>query len=258
MFRVTDLERGGQLLRDARLVASCNDLVRRTSLLVELLAMPERDAREHLLAYLLDTAPPLWLSAAVDASGVATPEYLPDDMARTLSEVLGANTGLENFLEARWGKVDPESDAETGAAAEEHVVALCRTELTRLGETELATQVRRVSLVNDRAGYDVTAPRLDRTTRHLEVKGTRSPDSAVTVYVSRNEARRGLADPNWRLLVCRIGDAGQHDLLGHCPVETFARELPVDQPGRARWASAAIRLQAGDLLPGLPTVQPRQ
>lgn len=256
MYRVHDLERGGQLLQDAGLVLAEAGLLRRTPLLLELLAMPARDAREHLLAYLLDREPPLWLSGALDADGRASPEYLPDEAARTLVELLGADRQLEAFLEARWGKVDPQRDAQTGADAEEHVVTLCREELTAVGEVELAGQVRRISLVNDRAGYDVTAPRVDRSTRHLEVKGTRSEETTVTVYLSRNEARRGLADLDWRLVICRVGGVDGVKLLGHCAVDDFADELPLDQPGRARWASAAVRLPVVDLRPGLPAASP--
>ena len=256
MYRVHDLERGGELLQDAGLVLAEAGLLRRTPLLVELLAMPERDAREHLLAYLLDRTAPLWLSGALDADGRASPEYLPDEAARTLVELLGADGQLEAFLEARWGKVDPARDAQTGAYAEEHVVTLCREELAAVGEIELAGQVRRISLVNDRAGYDVTAPRVDRSTRHLEVKGTRSEEPTVIVYLSRNEARRGLTDPDWQLVVCRVRDADDIELLGHCIVKDFVAELPIDQPGRARWASAAVRLLAADLRPGLPAALP--
>jgi hypothetical protein len=76
------------------------------------------------------------------------------------------------------------SDADarrTGDLAEAHVTKACRAQLSGAGRDDLAALVRRVSLTSDQLGYDVTAPRLDGSTRRLEVKGTRMSGQQLLV-----------------------------------------------------------------------------
>src|SRR5688500_16852398 len=74
------------------------------------------------------------------------------------------------------GRRFSDADAKrTGDLAEAHVTEACRAQLIEAGRDDLAARVRRVSLTSDQLGYDITAPRLDDSTRRIEVKGTRAP-----------------------------------------------------------------------------------
>lgn len=210
------------------------------------------DGRELVLASWLETQQPAWLLGATSNGDVAW-EYVPDEARRTVEQLIGANPQmLDVFIESRAGKVDPERDAETGRLAELAVVDAAKSELLASGLDELADQVRRVSEINDRAGYDVSAPRRDHTTRHLEVKGSRTTSDIVQIHLSRNEARRGIADPGWAIVVCRVAIDDVVEICGWTTAASFAAELPRDQPGRARWGSAIVEIAIGDLKPGLP------
>jgi hypothetical protein len=78
--------------------------------------------------------------------------------------------------------------AELGAAGEEWVVGHERQRLTSAGRPDLAAQVRRVSLENVAAGYDVRSFALDGVVTFIEVKTSRS-DSPWNFELTRNELR---------------------------------------------------------------------
>lgn len=218
--------------------------------------LPEPEAVELLLGLLLERQPPIWLSGVGDDDEPAL-EYIPQDAGALLEQVVGAAPSQAAFLRGIASKVDPERNAETGALAEQHVAERCRAELTDHGREDLAGEVHRISLVNDTAGYDVAAPRLDSSARHLEVKGSRGKGSTLTVYVSPNEVARGIADRDWALVLCQVADSDQVEVWGWIAAPRFADRLPSNRSGNARWESASLRLTRNELTPGLPSCDPQ-
>ena len=93
-----------------------------------------------------------------------------------------------------------------GDIGEEIVVNAARSELRAMGRPELAREVRRVSLLSDQLGYDVSAPRVSGRPRLLEVKATTAElvGPSVNAHLSRNEADTGAALADWALVICAI------------------------------------------------------
>jgi hypothetical protein len=142
-----------------------------------------------------------------------------------------------------------------GAVGEELVIAAARHELITLGHPDLARAVRRVSLLSDQLGYDVTAPRISGPRRLLEVKATviEPTSDDVLIHLSRNEANIGAATGDWSLVICVVEDVEERRgrLLGWCSASTFAALLPTDSR-TGRWEQAAIKLPVAGLVAGLP------
>ncbi len=253
LYRSRDLLAGeGVLVEAGLLVRTDEDILVFDERGRHLRGLSPADGRELVLAAWLESQKPAWLFGAI-ADGDVAWEYVPDEARETVERVVGGDRRLlDAFLECRVGKVDPERNAETGRLAEVAVAQAATAELAASGFDALAEEVRRVSEINDCAGYDVSAPRRDRTTRHMEVKGSRTESEIVQIHLSRNEARRGLADPDWSLVVCRVSPEDVVQICGWMPASSFEDELPHDQPGRARWGSAVIDVALTDLNFGLP------
>lgn len=228
----------GRLVPDPRLHAAC---ARGGSVPLEL-----------LLGLILETAPPLWLMTAASDGGKLAVELVPDDVTAAMATVIVDPARREAFLLGRARTVDANLRAELGEVGEEAAVASCKEQLHALDAAEAAKGVRRVSLISDELGYDVVAPRVDGSSRRLEVKATRSPAATVTVLVTRNEIEAGHADPDWNLVVVRVDRDGGHAILGHAPATALTPLLPQDGHDAGRWQVARLRLQVADLVPGLP------
>jgi len=82
-------------------------------------------------------------------------------------------------------EVSTEVQQERASAAEEYVVTFERERLRAAGQTLLADEVLRVSLVDAGAGYDVRSFGIDGTPRLVEVKASAGPRDAF--YMSLNE-----------------------------------------------------------------------
>lgn len=121
-------------------------------------------------------------------------------------------------------------------------MAECKAELADAGRPDLIDQVRRLSLRSDQLGYDVTAPRLDGTTRRMECKGSRLSGPEFRFFLSRGEAERALADPRWSLVACRIDHRDACTVIGWCEGSTVVGLLPDDSES-ARWQSVEINVQ---------------
>jgi hypothetical protein len=253
VYRHTDLGLGERLLLGTGVLHEHGDTLYPTPEALVLARLPEREGCEFLLEILLERHPPIWLSTIEGVEGVAL-EYVPDTAREVLETLVGGAASQSAFLRRVASKVNPELNAETGRLAEEHVAELCRAQLRECGRNDLADQVVRISLFNDAAGYDVAAPRVDLSTRHLEVKGTRGAEGPTRVYISRNEVERAQVDPDWTLAVCRVDDCNGVTLMGCCDISAFVDELPIDRPGCARWASARLDLSVDLLAPALPSV----
>lgn len=250
IYRSEHLIAGEKVLLDAGLVEERSGVLYPADGLEELALASERDGCEALILALLRGRPPLWLYAAASDAGVLW-ELVPDAERVVLNSVLDP-AARELLLLAVGRTFSAERREETGEIAEQHVVDACKAELTAAGRPKLAAKVRRVSLQSDQLGYDITAPRLDGSTRRIECKGARARGEAVTVYLSRGEVERGGVDPDWFLVVCRVDGTGAASLEGWCAAEDLEPLLPVDQAEAGCWSSVEIELSPGSLRPGLP------
>lgn len=212
------------------------------------------DSIELALALVLDRESPLWLRTAAAEESNIKYELLPDDVRAALSVVIPDPDRREAFLLARAAKVEVHERTLLGDEGEEAVVAGCRTQLAQAGAAEMAAAVRRVSSISDELGFDVSAPRIDGSTRRIEVKATRSHVGAVRVFVTRNEIITGLADPDWYLVVVCCEHNGNRAVLGHASAAELLPMLPTDQHSRGRWQMARLRLSVVELEPGLPPI----
>lgn len=251
IYRQDDLVHGEALLLAAHLLREEQGVLYPVAGLSDLAEASDEDGREALLAALLENRPPLWLSGAVGEDEVLD-ELIPSKDLQAMDASLDPQ--LREDLLLRLGqRFDDKAARIMGELAEAHVLAACKSELEDAGRSDLALRVRQVSLQSDALGYDVTAPTLDGNTRRLEVKGSRVADAdSVRLFISRNEANRGLKDSAWSLVVCPVSDADEVELLGWCSGPALAPFLPKDPPDAARWASVEIQLPVSILEAGLP------
>lgn len=242
-------------LLDLGLVSKSSHRVEPVAALAELCEQPDDETTRLLLAFLLEHERPLWLLMATGGGDQLAPELVPDEADQALISVLPDPDEREAFLLARARVVDAEIRSAIGAEGEELALAECKVELESLGRPELARRVRRVSVISDELGYDISAPWLDSATRHLEVKSTVSTGNRVAVYLSRNEAQAGLTDPAWALLVVRVRSS-LSGVIGWLSASELEHMLPADPHEDGRWQSVRLRLTTDDLRPGLPPLRP--
>ncbi len=252
VYSTRDLGAGQAILERAGLVVEVDGLLQVVGEIDQLLALSAEQARETLAGRYLTLADPLWLAAAAGEDHVAW-ELVPEHEAQALAGLFVDLAEREAFLLAAARRVDPDRDARTGRLAEEHVVAACRAQLGHAGRADLAERVRQVSLTSDQLGYDVTAPRLDDSSRRLEVKGTRTQGSTFTVTVSRNEARQAARDADWFLVACRVAADDTTTLNGWLAGAQLEAFLPEDPVERGQWRSVDIELDESMLTAGLPS-----
>lgn len=250
LYQALELERAGQLLERIRLLRAEGEGLIPTSELLALREAPDEQALELLLHLCLLRCPPLWLSGAGEDR---TPfENAADGDAESIRRVIADPDRREAFLLALAQRHVPGLLDAIGDAAERAVEGLLVDDLRKAGRQDLAKEVRRVSRISDRLGYDITTPTLDGQCRRLEVKGSASSCiSWIEVNLSRNEFLVGSRDPAWRLVACRVR-GGVGEVLGTCGIEAISPHVPQDVTTRGRWSSASIRLLIGDLVPGVP------
>jgi Domain of unknown function (DUF3883) len=253
LYRSDDLIEAETLLTEAGLLLTVDNLLVPMSGLDEIAQASETDGCEALLAALLQHDVPLWLLAATSGSVLAE-ELIPDEESHKLHSVLGPEQ-REALLLAIGRRYSDNRQTLTGSIAEHFVVAQCQAELRYFGEPELAKRVRRVSEISDQLGYDVTAPRRDRSTRRIEVKGSRGDGAGFVMHLSRNEAERGLADPDWSLVACRIARDDSPQLVGHIYGSQLRPYLPEDRRSEARWESVRLEFPETGFTPGLPPIE---
>lgn len=113
--------------------------------------------------------------------------------------------------------------------------------------------MRRVSLLSDELGYDISAPRLVGDARLLEVKATTVDMDPIRIHLSRNEARVGDAYPHWSLVICTVTDVAVRTgkIAGWCHAASLEKRLPADGEG-GRWESAKLGVPLIDLMPNMP------
>ncbi len=240
-FAPTDLDRGQCLLLDVGLLVEKDGALVPTPELSGLLDGSVHDALAAVGGRALAVTRPAWL----DGPGAS----------ETLAELVPDAAHREELLIALGRRFDDTHRRLVGEIGEELVVDAARAELRGLGHVELAREVRRVSLLSDQLGYDVSAPRVDGRRRLLEVKSTTRElaGPCVAIHLSRNEADTGRAFADWALVVCAIDDPAERRgrIAGWCTFAALEELLPVDGL-RSTWEQAEVELPLECLLPGLP------
>ncbi len=243
VFPPDDLRRGERLLVESGLVREEAGVLYPTQELSSLVATPQHEATELLLARALKITLPAWLEQSVSP---------PPDVMSVIEELVPDPDKREAFLLLIRGRYDSSATAALGAKGEEEVAARAREELLDLGRPDLASRVQRVSLISDRLGYDIVAPKLDQRTRRLEVKTTaRTPDGAIDCYVTRNEIEAGRRDPGWALVICKLEPDDRVVVVGWCRVTAVEPYLPIDSAG-GTWREAELTIPRMLLVPGIP------
>lgn len=234
-----DLQLGQALLVDLGLLVDADGMLRPSDELVELLSGTLEDAIADI---------------ACRAILVTPHPVSPEDQAGLLAAVPDLER-REQLLLALALRHDDERRAAIGAAGERLVVAEARAELRALDRPDLARDVRRVSLISDQLGYDVTAPCLQGAPRRLEVKATVHGDApTIDVHLTRNEARIGQSSADWKLVLCDVTDVehAQGAIVGWWSYADLADRLPRDVAG-GEWQQAKLLLDVADARPGLPS-----
>lgn len=241
---LAELMRVGLVVRDM-------DELRPVPGLEPLCQSPDDESPRLLLAFLLEYERPLWLSSATSGGEFLSPELVPDDALDGIRSVLPDARDREAFLLARARVVDAEVRAAIGSEGEELTLKSLCSDLHNRGRADLAKKVRRVSLVSDELGYDISAPWIDGSIRRIEVKSTVSSGGVVALYLSRNEATVGHRDPDWYIVVARVRSSND-GVLGWLSLSEVEHLLPVDRHERGSWQTARLKLDVRDLNPGLP------
>lgn len=108
------------------------------------------------------------------------------------------------------------------------------------------------SLTDDSAGFDISVPSPQDFNRqlHLEIKSSTRPDYSFEFYLSRNEARQALRDPNWFMVFVKLG----HEVktIGYLDGKNLGEYLPRDRDEKFAWQSVRGRLTQDEMYPGLP------
>jgi hypothetical protein len=253
LYRTEDLAAAEIRLSRCGLVKRSGDRLSPSRELVELGTLPDPEASELLLVAISERDPPLWLRSVGEEVELAV-EVIPDGDLRTFEAVISDPERREAILLALARKVDPAEVAGRGAEGEAYVAAACRAGLRILGREDLAQAVRRVSILSDQLGYDIVSPTVQGPAWRLEVKTTRATGDFVRVTLSRNEARVGLGDRGWALVVCAQRADDSLELLGWCKAATVAPLLPTDA-ARGRWETARLTLLREELSQGLPDLE---
>jgi hypothetical protein len=249
IYRRGDLVAGEAVLIRAGLLELKAGVLIPAEGLAEVSRAGDSDGVEVLVITLLASERPAWLLAATAEDDFAS-ELVPDREMEVIEKTLDPDR-RELLLLGIGQRYSAESQEKTGALAEDFVVDRCRKELVDAGESDLAEQVQQVSSISDQLGYDITAPRPGASTRRIECKGTKA--AIPRIYLSRNEAKRALCDPDWYLVVCTLDKDDNTDLSGWCPGAELEQFLPVNQGG-GQWASVEIPIPEGLLRPGLPPI----
>jgi hypothetical protein len=215
--------------------------------------MPSLECHTLIEADALDAALILCSRAWIDQRVVDTgdPEFLAD-----LNTLVPDVSRRQHLIDGLAAKFDDTQQRLVGSIGEELVLKAARSELGAIGRLDLARQVQQVSMHNDRAGFDIAAPRIDGSVRLLEVKSTTSLDPHAFVYVSRNEFEVGrLNREDWALVVCEVTDTTTRDgqVIGWCSSDHVQEVTPVEA-ARGRWETLRVEIELPRLFPSLPSL----
>lgn len=202
-----------------------------------------------LLSSYLDAVTPPWLGAATYSDRVWW-DRIPAGEVAGLEAAFPDPEERERLLLQLARRFDDKVLKRLGEVGEEAVASEWRARLKANGRADLEKQVVRLSKTSDQLGYDLRAPALDESIRRVEVKITACQEPRVHVFISRNEAKTGICDEAWRLVICRRAPAGV-DILGWLTGKEVRPRLPIDVEN-GRWDSAAVFIHERDIRPGLP------
>jgi hypothetical protein len=254
VYRHEDFAAAELRLAGCGLIALSNGRLSPSAELAEVSHLPETEAIEILLVAISERDPPIWLSTAADAESLA-PEAIPDGDWKTFETVIADPERREALLLSLSRKVDAIRTASIGAQGEDCVVEACRLRLAELGRPDLVAAVRRVSLISDQLGYDVVSPTTAGPSWRLEIKTTQIVGFLICIHLTRHEARIGLGDPGWALVVCWRRSDETVEIVGWCDASTLAPLLPQDSCPQGAWTSASLILLRDELNDGLPDLE---
>lgn len=250
IFGTSDLIEGESLLIAAGLARLKQD---KLSLAHDVGVLGSHDllaARELVLTQLLLNQVPTWLPIAT-ATGGLRPELIPTEAEEQLADIVVDPNRREALLLNLGQKYEADALSILGAVGEKAVLEECIRTLVDSDTPHLADQVARVSLVSDALGYDITSPTVNGDIRRLEVKTMGASRTVIRVFISRNEYDTGLADEDWRLVVCRLTSEESAEILGWCEVNELRSLVPKDS-GPGVWRQARLQFDSEILTPGLP------
>ena len=251
IYRSGDLIAAEQVLLAAGLVRFEGSMCHPREGLAEVISLPPQDAYEAIVLALLGIQQPLWLLAAT-GTGKLRFGFHSGRRTRVLEELLAPETREVMLLQLGRTFSGGEERSATGSLVEEYLVSELRTQLSESGRGDLTNRVRRLSLISDQLGYDITAPRMDESSRRIEAKGTRSSGSLLRFYLPRNEAERASVDEDWYLVICRVDSNDFVTVGGWLHGHEVLHYLPVDSCSEARWVSVQIQVPQISLRSGLP------
>ena len=212
------------------------------------------DSERLLYFVILQIAMPIWVISGTGNGDVVHDELIPDQELSLLKQLFESSESRELFLLSLGRKFDNESQAQTGLQGELFVLSLCTQELENAGRTDLIPKVVHVSLISDQLGYDIVAPNISGENRRLEVKSTRAIGANGRFYISRNEFEVGLNDPNWFLVLVKVGEP--NELLGWIEAPAIVGCSPTDACdeaiGNGRWEVAKVTIPSSAIRSGLP------
>lgn len=246
-----DFLAGESILASLGLIEVIDEVLLVTDSVAELATATRDDAAALLLGLVLERRPPSWLRFAAAGDSLKA-NSIPDAELAALEDSFVDPAHREAILLAAARRYDATRLTALGALGEEYVAVSCREQLRAAGAEALAEAVSRVSLISDQLGYDVVAPRLDGSSRRIEVKATRRLAWRGEVYISRNEFEIGLLDPDWSLVVVEIDAEETPSLLGWCRAEALVAKMPADRHHLGRWSSVRLLQAEGMLSGGLP------
>ena len=169
--------------------------------------------------------------------------------------------GLEIGLKDAWDivdafpkrsrKFDPDSKqlVEIGMKGELFVI----DELKRILPENTHSRIRQISLTDDSAGFDITAPSIKSPDKQifLEVKTSTRPGENFNFYLSRNEFETAEAYENWYLVLVRLNDS-KGSLFGHLEGSSLLSYFPKDTNQGFTWMSSSGSFTKDDLRIYLP------
>lgn len=243
-FSPADLRLGEQMLADCGLIRENDGILYPAAVLQELLEGTVEDAVVFLATLAIRTR----YEQHIDASRTS------NQMESEIRQLISDPEKREQALIALSQRFDDSYRRVLGEIGEEIVLDAVRDELDGLGYPNLARAARRVSLLSDQLGYDISAPRIHGSSRLLEVKATiANPLESVQIYITRNEVRTAVNLADWYLIVCRILDVEGRtgEIIGWCNVSTFKELLPTDTE-MGQWEQACLKIPLRGLNPGLP------
>lgn len=251
-FSEENLNTGLELLRALGLVSDLGDDVYQTEELELYCSMAMEAAVEYALVNLLVREPPVWLRAGLLEDGSFAAEVVPSRQLERIDSILSDPNARDELLLAASRKVDMNARARIGSLGELAVIEEIKAAYVSRKRPDLCASIQHVSLQSDELGYDVACLTVDGYSRRkLEVK-TCSSVGKGRLYLSRNEYRKGLLDPDWRLVVCTaVGELVQ--VAGWCKASDIVFAMPSDSSeADVRWETASIGSFMSVLVPGLP------